>query len=209
MRGAPLLVLLVGCGFQIETGAGAGVDGAAMGDARGADAVDANGVVTDGPANLDAGLDAVVSACPAGYGPVNGVGRYRVVEGADKAWLDANEDCNDDDDAGFSLHTHLVVLGSEAERLLFPNASTVSGNTWIGLTDRDDEGNFHWVTTEPTGGYPQDGEEPPWAMNQPDDMNNNEDCARFKNDFKFEDKPCGDTESYVCECDAFAPLQQQ
>jgi hypothetical protein len=201
MRGVAVVLMVSACGFQIETG------GASLDASEGADSAAANddaGNVIDGP-----GLDAIGLACPSGYVAIGGFGRYRVVEGADKTWSDAADDCNDDDDNGpFTLHTHLLVLGSEVERLGVTSSTNpnVSGNTWIGLSDRADESEFEWVTNEPTGGYPAVGDEPPWDDDDPDDANNNEDCVRFKNgSYVLEDKPCTDTESYVCECDAFAP----
>ncbi len=194
MRGVAILLLVSGCGFRIE-GGGVTTD-------SGTDS-NLDGPVIDG--SVDS-LDGMIPSCPAGYGPVNGVGSYRPVESADKAWIDAADDCNDDDDNGtFLLHTHLVVLSSESERTMFSTASSVSGNTWVGLSDRATEGSYVWVTNEPTGGYPVVGQQPPWDTDDPDNAGGGEDCVRFKNSFVLEDKPCGDTESYVCECDAFAP----
>ena len=48
------------------------------------------------------------------------------------------------------------------------------------------------------------GQQPPWDTGDPDGATA-ENCVRFKNSFDFEDKPCGDPDSYVCECDRFAP----
>jgi hypothetical protein len=147
-------------------------------------------------------------ACPAGYGPINGIGMYRPVESTPKAWQAAAADCSDDDDTGgpYSGFTHLVVLANEMERQTITGASTpISGNTWIGLSDLALEGTYVWVTSEATGGYPVVGQQPPWDMDDPDDGGGGEDCIRFKNGYVLEDKPCGDVQSYVCECDGFAP----
>lgn len=162
-------------------------------------------VEPDAAAAADA---APVAACPSGYAPINGIGMYRAVEPGSKSWQDAAADCNDDDDTGgpYSKFTHLVVLGSETERLALSAGGTpVSGNTWIGLSDLATEGTYLWVTAEPTGGYPMVGEHPPWDTDDPDNAGGAEDCIRFKNDYSLEDKPCTDTQSYVCECDAFPP----
>jgi Lectin C-type domain len=157
----------------------------------------------------DAAVDAApVGDCPAGYEPLNGIGRYRVEEGADKSWQDAALDCNDDDDTGgpYRLFTHLVVLGNEIERTTITDAGTpITGNTWIGLSDLTTEGTYVWVSTEDTGGYPMLNMAP-WDPGEPDNMGGNEDCVRFKNGYVLEDKVCGTAESYVCECDAF-PLR--
>ena len=149
-----------------------------------------------------------VAICPSGYSPINGAGMYRAVESTTKSWQAAAADCNDDDDTGgpYSGFTHLVVLGNDIERIAITTGTTpISGNTWIGLSDLDTEGTYVWVTAEPTGGYPMVGMEPPWDTDDPDDAGGNEDCIRFKGSFVLEDKPCSDTESYVCECDAYAP----
>jgi len=165
--------------------------------------------------SIDAGVTDAVDAtpmadCPAGYGPIKGIGMYRPVEGAgaDRSWQAAAVDCNDDDDAGgpYRLFTHLVVLGDETERTTITGAGTpITGNTWIGLSDLTTEGTYVWVTSEPTGGYPMVGMKPPWDTDDPDDAGGNEDCIRFKNNYTLEDKPCTDKLSYVCECDAFPP----
>jgi Lectin C-type domain len=161
------------------------------------------------PATPDAAGDAaLVADCPAGYGPIKGIGMYRVVEGALRSWQAAAADCKDDDDTGgsYRLFTHLVVLGNDAERTTITGVGTsISGNTWIGLSDLAIEGTYVWITPEPTGGYPMIGMKPPWDTDDPDDAGGSEDCIRFKNDFTLEDRPCTDAESYVCECDAFAP----
>jgi Lectin C-type domain len=196
MRAFACLLVMCGCGFQID-GAGSDVP------------VDGNGVSGSDASSVDAspGNDAGLAMCPSGYGAVAGIGRYRVVEGKDLKWDKAAEDCNDDDDSGtFVLHTHLLVLGSEVERLALTGTSTpISGNTWMGLSDRAVEGTFAWVTNEPTNGYPIVGQQPPWDASEPDNAGGEEDCVRFKNSYVLEDKPCDDEQSYVCECDAFAP----
>jgi hypothetical protein len=186
-----VFVLLTGCSFRAETGA------------------DADSVVdgSDAP-------EVLLPLCPAGYGPINGIGMYRSVEGSqadERTWLEAAADCNDDDGApgSYAFYTHLVVLRDEPERIAITSpGSPVSGNTWIGLSDLRLEGAFEWVTAEPTLGYPVVGVKPPWDIDDPDDGGaTGEDCVRFKNtSYALEDKPCETTETYVCECDAFPPI---
>ncbi|MBZ0233467.1 MAG: C-type lectin domain-containing protein [Deltaproteobacteria bacterium] len=152
----------------------------------------------------DARPDAGVLVCPIGYAPINGSAtQYRIVE-VNVTWAFAAADCNDDDDLGSAVsgRTHLVVVGDDAEKIALTNQ--FSGNTWVGLSDAEVEGTFQWVTNEPTNGYPVVGQQPPWDTGDPDG-GTDENCVRFKNSFDFEDKRCTDTNSYVCECDRFAP----
>ncbi len=190
MRGLVFAMLagLAGCTFKTVAPAG---------DAPGADdAADA----PDAP-------DAALLTCPLGYAPINNIGMYRVVNASTASWTAAAGDCNDDDDAGgpYTGFTHLVVLGNETERIGLTNGTTpVMGNTWIGLGDAVVDGTFVWVTAEPTAGYPMVGMRPPWDGGDPDG-GTGENCVRLKNDFTLEDRPCGESLRYVCECDAFPP----
>jgi hypothetical protein len=170
----------------------------------------------DGPGAPDArDGDALPGTCPADYVTIGTQPTmYRVVEGgapAARTWQDASLDCDDDDDGGgFSRFTHLVVIGDEAERIEITEKSmspAISGNTWIGFSDLDTEGTtegtFVWVTEEIPAGQPTGDTKPPWDTDDPDDAGGVEDCVRFKNGFEFEDKPCSDPLSYVCECDGY------
>lgn len=182
------LLLLSSCAFEPQ--------GTAIGDDDG-DTPDA------AAPEVDAGEDVGGTACPAGYAPIGGSANlYRVVE-TNATWTEAASDCNDDDDLSPGRgHTHLVVVGSAEEKAAL--TGQFSGNTWVGLSDLASEGAFAWVTAEATGGFPVVGEQPPWDAGDPDG-GASENCVRFKNSFDFEDKPCGDANSYVCECDRFAP----
>jgi hypothetical protein len=216
---AMLALLAAGCGFNPAGGGGDddGADDAAVNvdAASDPDASDLDGATIDG-ATIDAATDAATDAaidgrpdaavlmCPIGYAPINGSQTmYRIVE-INVSWALAAADCNDDDDLGGanSGRTHLVVVGSAAEKTLLTNQP--SGNTWVGLSDQAVEGTFVWVTSEDTGGFPMVGQQPPWDTGDPDG-GTAENCVRFKNSFDFEDKPCADADSYVCECDRFAP----
>lgn len=193
VRTLALLVLvgLSGCSFERIPSGGDGGDAGDSGD---------GGDGGDGPP---------AAMCPSGYGPIHGVGMYRVVNQPELVWAAAAADCNDDDDAPggpYSGSTHLLVLRDEAERTAITAAGTpIMANTWIGLNDRGPEGTYVWGTSEPTGSYPV-VKMPPWAAGDPDDPNGTEDCVRFKMGFTLEDKVCDTTERYVCECDAYPPL---
>jgi hypothetical protein len=193
---AVIALALAGCAFRPAGGAGGDADDAGTGDDAGeADAADDDG--------SDARPDASLPSCPIGYASIgNSTTQYRVVED-DVIWGIAAFDCNDDDDdLTGGGHTHLVVVGDDLEKAAL--TGQFSGNTWVGLTDELVEGTFVWVTAEPTGGYPVVGQRPPWDSGDPDGAID-ENCVRFKNSFDFEDKSCFDLNSYVCECDRFAP----
>lgn len=191
-RAVILLVVVASCAFQPS--------GATSDDADGAD----DGA-DDEPA-VDAGGDPFEPRlCPAGYAPIHASRtQYRIVE-VNVDWATAAADCNDDDDelGGAGAYTHLVVVADLHEKAALTDQ--FSGNTWVGLSDAVVEGTFAWVTGESTNGFPIVGQEPPWDAGDPDG-GRAENCVRFKNSFDFEDKACGDANSYVCECDAFAPL---
>lgn len=165
----------------------------------------ASGIDDDVDADVDVapGVDAAPDpstplVCPAGYAPIGtSKTQYRIVE-VNVPWATAAADCNDDGE-----HTHLVVVGDQIEKAALTNQ--FSGNTWVGLSDAAQEGSFVWVTSEVTNGFPVVGQRPPWDAGDPDGAGA-ENCVRFKNTFDFEDKPCSELNSYVCECDPYAPL---
>lgn len=159
------------------------------------------------PSEVDAGFAAVneldaaeLEACP-GYATTS-TGRYRFVE-TKASWEAARGDCADD-----GTGTHLVVFGSDAERLavtlLYPT------DVWIGLSDRVTTGTYRWVTDEDTTPYPL-LTTPPWKAGQPNDGGGGaEDCIEMESSGFWDDRPCtGDTRAYVCECDGIAELRAQ
>lgn len=211
---AASLCAALGCGFHPSgltadedaasdgaTNDGAPPDGVTVGDGPTVDAAAVDAALTDARS-----IDAVLPMCPTGYGALGtSASRYREVT-ATASWTAAAADCADDDDGGaFTGFTHLAVIGDDAERLALTSPAAITGNTWVGLSDQLIEGTFRWVTAEPTGGYPQVGQQPPWDNGDPDG-GDPIDCVRFKNSFTYEDKACGDANSYLCECDAFPSL---
>ena len=195
-----LLGTLAACSFDGQAG---GSDGPERVDGRARDAR-----IPDGPPGVDAKVDArpadAAGECPPGYEVLGAsLTHYRIVDSPTAAWDAAAADCNDDDDeAIYTGHTHLAVIGDEVERLGI--TPSFSGNRWVGLTDAVTEGTFLWVTAEDTGGYPVVGQEPPWDAGDPDG-GTTENCVRFKTSFGFEDKVCTAAMAYLCECDGFAP----
>jgi hypothetical protein len=209
------LLTATACGFH-PAGGGGGDDDSSNTDGGNVEtdaaAGDPDASDLDAPSNptIDAAVDARVDAppqttlCPLGYAAIgNSTTQYRIVE-SNVTWAVAAADCNDDDDlvSGITGHTHLVVVGDAVEKASLTNQ--FSGNTWVGLTDEAVENTFVWVTSEPTNGFPVVGQQPPWDTGDPDGATA-ENCVRFKNSFDFEDRQCTESNSYVCECDRFAP----
>jgi hypothetical protein len=175
------------------------------------------------PDTVDANGDTIVDApkgnlaeCPAGYQPINDApttSKYRK-GGLPTDWATASVDCVDDLSADKSVHTHLLVVGDQAEidavDLAFPNTAAF----WIGLSDRRMEVLFQTVSTEVTS-YPADDTPgkgaPPWAMNQPDNSPTDigQDCVHIRGfpDAQantLDDELCNMLLDYLCECDSFA-----
>uniref|UniRef100_A0AAY5KPB2 C-type lectin domain-containing protein n=1 Tax=Esox lucius TaxID=8010 RepID=A0AAY5KPB2_ESOLU len=88
----------------------------------------------------------------------------------------------------------LVIINSEEEHIFLFGLKLRS---WIGLTDKDEQGTWKWVNgTVLTKGY--------WHSGQPDNFQNQEDCAEI---YYGEDNPvetwndlsCGATLNWICE----------
>lgn len=147
-------------------------------------------------------------ACPAGYDLQSTISpsRYRDVQST-TTWETANTACNSDGE-----RTHLLVLSDETERLdvleLLANKGE-SQTIWIGLTDRNVEDAFLWVTAEPVG-IPVLRQTPPWSPDQPDNFNGVQDCVSIVGSAAsdgglFDDGTCDSRYHYVCECDGWMP----
>lgn len=187
--GAAAISLFIGCDYVFPLKAPEAV----------ATQVDAPSPTVDAPldGSTDAGLDALF-ACPATYNqPFNGhVYRF---EPANKQWLQAANDCADDETGDGFHRTHLAVLGNEQERSGV-QALAPQQTLWIGLTDIVQEGTFRWVTAETTLGYP-----PPVGVMWTHGMNDGDgNCVLYVGDAQLDDRDCTETHSFVCECDANA-----
>lgn len=164
----------------------AGMDAAADADAMApSDAVDDASVALDAPAP---------AACPSNYLQRPSGAVYRLVTNR-RTWIEAASDCADDQLVG-GRHTHLLVIGSDTERLQL-EALGANDGVWIGLSFR--QGTLQWVTTEPApvpvllGG--------PWDTGEPDDRT---ECVLVRDDqARYAEDPCTIQHSYVCECDDF------
>uniref|UniRef100_A0A8C2IMD3 Si:ch73-343l4.8 n=1 Tax=Cyprinus carpio TaxID=7962 RepID=A0A8C2IMD3_CYPCA len=104
-----------------------------------------------------------------------------------KSWSDSRQYCRD---RGADL---LIINTEEKQRLV----STLFKETvWIGLSDREQEGNMKWVDNSPLKqGF--------WESNEPNDAGGNEDCIEL-NPAKsvlnnWNDIPCTDERKWICD----------
>lgn len=152
----------------------------------------------------DAPADAPpIARCPDSYNVTtpSSTSRYRLVTGTPVDWLGAAAACANDQVPGSSLYTHLVVFDTDTERADV-NAAVPFTSRWIGASDLVTEGDFRWVTSESTTGYPPPTGAP-WQVNQPDNLNGQH-CVRMVMDGSIDDATCSDPYAYLCECDGFA-----
>ena len=192
-----LAVAAAGCasGGVIMDGEGTGVD--AQSQALTQDAMvaaptpDAQALQPD--ATVAPPADAALPACTGGDGasldPATGhcFIAYTTVT---RSWIDARMAC-----AAFGPRTQLATLNTQAET---DRVNTLLGASegWIGFDDSMAEGNFVWVTGEPTA-YTF------WAPGEPNDGGQNgEDCAltnRAGQAGRWDDRPCAMNYAFVCE----------
>ena len=126
--------------------------------------------------------------------------RFRLSDVA-ASWTSAVGDCADDA-AGT---THLAVINSEDERIQL--AAQTPNSRWFGLTDRNQEGAFVWVTAEEVAPLPLTGE--PWGPGQPDNQAMAQHCVRLQGASDggpgyYDDSECAASYRYACECDGYA-----
>ncbi|KAF3694511.1 C-type lectin domain family 17, member A Prolectin [Channa argus] len=105
------------------------------------------------------------------------------------SWTKGREDCR-------KRGADLVVINS-AEEQTFLSAFTRMG-TWIGLSDRDEEGTWRWIDgTTLTFKY--------WDVMEPNnedkDSTDGEDCAEIKvqKGHKWNDLSCEVSQQWICE----------
>ncbi|KAM3924442.1 hepatic lectin-like isoform 2-T2 [Leptodactylus fuscus] len=86
----------------------------------------------------------------------------------------------------------LVVINNEDEQKFI---SGKTGNTpyWIGLTDKEEEGNWTWVDgTDYTSSYKS------WMKNEPNNLSV-EDCGQVWKEGNWNDKACNENSLSICE----------
>ncbi|XP_068217358.1 CD209 antigen-like protein B [Palaemon carinicauda] len=81
-------------------------------------------------------------------------------------------------------------------------ASQISGNSWIGLTDADEEGTLKWITD---GTVYSDKQDSWWHNGQPDNHLDHEDCVHYwlmYDKLLWNDAKCEAKLRYICEMEA-------
>jgi hypothetical protein len=136
---------------------------------------------------------AVPVECPDDYDEIDG-SRYRFVPRA-AAWLDAERDCEDD-----ALGAHLIVVDDVDEHYVLHSLSGRMPDSWIGYTDRVDEGQLLWLGP---GGLRPDDSECFWGLAGVDNGASRDCVAQdsFNTCGDWFVRSCDDLRAYVCECD--------
>lgn len=189
------LTLLAGCNaiFGLErpvdvaqdsaVGGGGGSDGSVPDTKDGVPLIDAHLV--------DAPIDAL--ACAAGFGTIGTQSsKYFISSTTTRTWSAAEADCE-------ARNAHLVVIGSDAERIAIHNAQP--DVSWIGMSDLVTTGTFLWLTDEDTGGYPPPTGTPPWAF---DPSQSSGHCVAIGVNGTWGNIDCTLSREYICECDGYA-----
>ncbi|XP_027695800.1 C-type lectin domain family 4 member F-like [Vombatus ursinus] len=111
----------------------------------------------------------------------------------EKPWEEAQKSC-------VSKNSNLTSVTSEKEQAFLSQTSKYT--SWIGLTDKGSEGNWHWVDGNP---YNQSKNERFWRANQPDNWNQGkgltEDCVHvIPGDLKsWNDANCNLNQQWICK----------
>uniref|UniRef100_A0A3Q0T161 C-type lectin domain-containing protein n=1 Tax=Amphilophus citrinellus TaxID=61819 RepID=A0A3Q0T161_AMPCI len=108
---------------------------------------------------------------------------YLLSERSD-SWDAARKDCRD-------RGADLVVIDSSEEQV---HCTITNTHTWIGLNDKEQEGQWKWVDGTPLiMTY--------WGDRQPDNDGGGEHCGHVRNDEKrsWNDLPCSASLKWICE----------
>ncbi|XP_039468943.1 CD209 antigen-like protein D [Oreochromis aureus] len=104
-----------------------------------------------------------------------------------KTWMDSKTFCPDS-----AMDSHLVIISTIEEQMF---ASTLKGPFWIGLTDREKEGEWKWVNGQNvTNTY--------WKYKQPDNAKSDEHCVELAGEnpkSNWNDLNCDRERHFICE----------
>ncbi|XP_041036056.1 CD209 antigen-like protein E isoform X3 [Carcharodon carcharias] len=123
------------------------------------------------------------SLCPSGW-KIHNQHCYRF--STDKVnWESAKQQCE-------SQNSHLIIINTEQEQnFIKKSIENNPGDYWIGLTDRESEGNWKWVDGTQVS-FTQ------WYEGEPNNSKGNENCAIIRRT-DWNDVSCTDHFLFICE----------
>lgn len=209
---APLALLLAACTIGGSHAVAPAIDAVSAGDASlqdlGHDATprDAGPGASDASAAEDASPvdaghcaeDAALREAPAGCEQASYAGHAYAFCSESLSWDDARARC-------LASGTDLVVI-DDAEENAFV-ASHLTAPSWIGASDRDDEGTWVWVAPGESVGAGAAVSYTSWGLARPDNCGlvfGEQDCARISDNGKWDDSACAGgcletSFAFVCE----------
>ncbi|XP_078391963.1 CD209 antigen-like protein C [Cetorhinus maximus] len=99
-------------------------------------------------------------------------------------WDSAKQQC-------VSQNSHLIFINTEQEQnFIIKSIENNPGSHWIGLTDRESEGNWKWVDGSPVS-FTR------WGQGEPNNMHHNENCAITRG-ADWNDYSCADQFPFIC-----------
>ncbi|XP_039738633.1 C-type lectin domain family 17, member A [Pteropus medius] len=127
-------------------------------------------------------LDCTRVTCPEGWLLFEGKCYY--FSTSTKSWDEARKFCQEN-------YSHLVIISSIAEQNFVSKAHRSPRVHWLGLSDRDHEGEWKWL----------DGSPITLSFWDPEEPNNNydEDCASMNKGGSWNDLSCNKATYWICE----------
>ncbi|XP_032739373.1 C-type lectin domain family 17, member A [Lontra canadensis] len=127
-------------------------------------------------------LDCTRVTCPEGWVPFEGKCYY--FSPTTKSWDEARKFCQEN-------YSHLVIISSFAEQNFVAKAHGSPRVYWLGLNDRNREGDWKWL----------DGSPVTLSFWDPEEPNNlfDEDCASMNKGGTWNDLSCDKTTYWICE----------
>ncbi|XP_041616718.1 C-type lectin domain family 17, member A isoform X1 [Vulpes lagopus] len=127
-------------------------------------------------------LECTRVTCPEGWLPFEGKCYY--FSPSTKSWDEARKFCQEN-------YSHLVIISSFAEQNFVAKAHGSPRVYWLGLNDRDHEGNWKWLDGSPvTLSF--------WDPEEPNNLHD-EDCASMNKGGTWNDLSCDKTTYWICE----------
>ncbi|XP_034513799.1 C-type lectin domain family 17, member A isoform X4 [Ailuropoda melanoleuca] len=127
-------------------------------------------------------LDCTRVTCPEGWLPFEGKCYY--FSSTTKSWDEARKSCQEN-------YSHLVIISSFAEQNFVSRAHGSPRVYWLGLNDREREGDWKWL----------DGSPVTLSFWDPEEPNNifDEDCASMNKGGTWNDLSCDKSTYWICE----------